>query len=1034
MGLRFEAWTLPWSNTFERVIADLPVPVGAASGTVPLSDFGEAQFTVPWDYDRHDELISDTAGRLVKAIDGTTTIQEFVVARSPRPLVGKKVTVAGGPDLAGAAFDSAVVYPWDYPVAPSKFPDHVYGSRNLISNPSGTDNILNEVQRIHIDGVFRSSAIVGAITAGATSFDVDDASVFFASVPFSILVDSEQMRVTGVASNTLTVTRGYADTTAAAHADDALAQEVPSGEITLTFDGQTTSALPWNPHSGDPATWHTTAQQIDAALVALTNVIAVAVEVEEFYDSRGTFDHADIHVEFVDPGEQAVALMTVDDSSLVSCQPVTVTREAAGGAGDPHPWTVSRNPNTGLVHGQDTTIRASDTSLGEPADCIVVIPTRRYGGGQVVLDVDPGALAQSSIEVQPTVAGDFRFVLRDLNENSIPNGADPSYTGGTQLATGSFTEMSLSDVQIPENTTQIIVRIATVDTDETAWAKFYIRNAHFEIGLGPQLLGRILIDLLDDATVDHAADIRGTILDWIDYSSITATLDSAGVAWPREESITIHRGMWYGQLLDKITRLGYEWELRPKTTPSGGKTHDFHVYGPEGRQTDHTTAASPALNVGQSVIDGEVISRIPAYTSVLVEGAANTILEDSDATALANFGRMERYVGDRTLASTASLQAVADEQLSAEQRNRQAVHAVVRAAADHPRPLVAYRPGDRMWFQFPTALDKTAKRVRQITWTNTEPAIYEITGSRFYPGEDGAYEAIRRMLRKFTPLEDDRGRISQGPIPQAAPPLAGDSSGAYLHLTRAATQSIAVDGEPIEWDTVHIPPVGFDGSTSLPRNAFRIERPGYYNVAVTLGWSTWTAGGSVWVTRDRGGAELTVWPPADDPAVWTATGASRFSSVAPAIPCKAGDLIRVYVDADDASAQDLASATLAVYLVDREVGADGPILVTAGVAVRPASPTNEVFLDATFELFYTSGTVMVSRESDGTGAYTVDNAIDIYVNGVLEHTDLTDPPAARGPTDIASFLNPGANTVRIVLRDQGGVSVSSTSIWIVPEV
>jgi len=300
---------------------------------------------------------------------------------------------------------------------------------------------------------------------------------------------------------------------------------------------------------------------------------------------------------------------------------------------------------------------------------------------------------------------------------------------------------------------------------------------------------------------------------------------------------------------------------------------------------------------------------------------------------------------------------------------------------------------------------------------------------------------LRRLnwLWKHRHTHDDDNIAEQltiitGEIQQQVDAVAGAENGARIHLTRTATQSIGVGGEAIDWDTSHIPPVGFDGATPLPRSDLPVALVGYYNVHVTLGWASWTGGGSVWVTRERDGAEQTMWPPADDPDVWTAIGASRFSNTAPAIPCRAGDLIRVYVDAEDASAQDLASATLALYLVERAPDVTGPILVTPGVAVRPASPTNEVFHDAEYELFYTSGTVMVSRESDGTGAYTVDNAIDIYVNGVLEHTDFTDPPAARGPTDIASFLNPGANTVRIVLRDQSGVNVSSTSIWIVPEV
>jgi hypothetical protein len=60
-----------------------------------------------------------------------------------------------------------------------------------------------------------------------------------------------------------------------------------------------------------------------------------------------------------------------------------------------------------------------------------------------------------------------------------------------------------------------------------------------------------------------------------------------------------------------------------------------------------------------------------------------------------------------------------------------------------------------------------------------------------------------------------------------------------------------------------------------------------------------------------------VWPPADDPGLWSTTDGQFFEGTAHAIECQADDLLAVMLDADDASAQTLASATCAVYLVDR---------------------------------------------------------------------------------------------------------------------
>lgn len=928
MGLRFEAWTFPWSATFQRKIADIPVAVGVCSGEVRHNQSGaEARIAVPADYDRLDEIISATTGSLIRVYDGTTIIQEFLAERVPRRIEGTALVEISGPDLF-EVFDRAVVYPYDYPTSPSKFPNHVYGGRNLLSNPSGTANVFNEVQRIYIDGVYRLTNLNGAITDTQTTVTVDDATVFFESVDFAILVDSEMMKVTAVAGNDLTVTRGYKGTTAAAHTDNTRVQEVPSGTFALEFDGQTTAALDWNPHGS--AANHTDESELAAALKALTNIIDVGVEIVETYDSNGVFDYAYINVEFLDPGEADVAQMQLRSGTgsgawtdtLYSVAAMNVATRQPGGVGDPHPWTVSREPNTGAEHGTygATPIRATDTALGEPADAIRVDPTSIYGGGQQIIKVSAGALAQTSIQVQPTVTGDYRLVIRDLNGKHIAS--DPGPSSGTTLTAGSFTTMTIPNIQIPADTSQVIVRVATVDTDSAAWAPFYFKGAVFEEGLGASKWGKILGDLLDDAAVDHAADTRGTILDWVDYSSFTDTLDSSGAAWPQDENVTVHRGMTYGQLLDRGVDLGYEHELRPKTVPAGGKTHDLKAYNSGNLGTDHTTAATPAVNAGQSTVGGPVIDRIPAYTAVLVEGDEGLIHEDSDATALSNFGRFESYAGDRALGSSASLTGRATELLTLEQSNRKAVKAEVVASPDHPRPLVDYRPGDNIYFQLPPALSKTARRIQSIAWRNTEPARYTVTGSRVFDGEAGAYEAIRRLLRRFTPLADRETGSGLG-AEKAPPtaPLASDVSGAYIHLSRATAQTIAVGGEAISWDNQDRTPVGF-AAVSLPETDITIVKPGYYDIAVTAGWATHNAGGTVTVIRERAGVAVTVWPPAADPGIWTASDGQIFEGVAHAIPCDIGDILRVLIDHDAAAAKDLASATLAVYLVDRATPAN----------------------------------------------------------------------------------------------------------------
>jgi hypothetical protein len=60
--------------------------------------------------------------------------------------------------------------------------------------------------------------LLSTITSSATSLSVTDASRFPTAGNFRLLVESELMLVTGVSSNTFTVTRGIEGTVAAAHA------------------------------------------------------------------------------------------------------------------------------------------------------------------------------------------------------------------------------------------------------------------------------------------------------------------------------------------------------------------------------------------------------------------------------------------------------------------------------------------------------------------------------------------------------------------------------------------------------------------------------------------------------------------------------------------------------------------------------------------------------------------------------------------------------------------------------------------------
>lgn len=144
-----------------------------------------------------------------------------------------------------------------------------------------------------------------------------------------------------------------------------------------------------------------------------------------------------------------------------------------------------------------------------------------------------------------------------------------------------------------------------------------------------------------------------------------------------------------------------------------------------------------------------------------------------------------------------------------------------------------------------------------------------------------------------------------------------DAQGAHIHLVRSTTQTIAVGGEAIEWTGPYgeIGRRNFDAHFST--TDIVVVKEGYYDIHFDMGWFDFEGGGSVWIEQERSDGVFTIWPPAEDPGLWTSDNGQFGSWVAPAIPCEPDDILRVFVDHQDASAQDLETAIVAVELVDR---------------------------------------------------------------------------------------------------------------------
>lgn len=211
---------------------------------------------------------------------------------------------------------------------------------------------------------------------------------------------------------------------------------------------------------------------------------------------------------------------------------------------------------------------------------------------------------------------------------------------------------------------------------------------------------------------------------------------------------------------------------------------------------------------------------------------------------------------------------------------------------------------------------------------------------------------------RLTILETHQSEISQGDSLPSDP-------GAYIHLVSNDAQPVAVGGEAIEWDRYHtlIARRAF-AAVTFPATEIIVPYAGYYVLVVSLAWASYLSGGSVWIVRSRPGLpDARVWPPAEDPGIWMATSGQRGAWLAPAIPCNAGDGLQVFVDHNDVSSQDLASATLGIYLVegfgDEAEATACPTLqsaVTVSAADHDSFPGFAVADDGTHLIAYREGT------------------------------------------------------------------------------
>lgn len=667
------------------------------------------------------------------------------------------------------------------------------------------------------------------------------------------------------------------------------------GTFTLTDGTDTTSAI-GTPFDDLAAT---IANEIEADIGSLSDVVV----------DRTSIANKIYLIQYVTPPFGPT--LTVNTGFLTGGT-ATLVPDQTGGL-SPKPWTIAHNfaepappddayPFFGVV---DDNPRTGLYSLYvDPPNPGLI--SNRSPGIQQEQTVIPGSTYQASIWVEPEQSTDI-FRLR-----VVTDGEEILASTQTTLSTGSYQQLSLSNITIPDGVTTVAIRLQQVNAHPHVTGNYWVDDGFFGEGFLEDTPGGILELLFADAQSDHASDPRGVILDWVDISSFDGTNDSNGVPWTGSHSFVASFGESYGQILDKFVDLGYEWELVPKATPSGGFTHDLHVYNSGGCDTTPSTA----ITIGQGVKSGDVVKRIPAYTRALVQGAGGIYVEEEDATADTNFGPIEKFFRATWITDTVTLTQYAESLLAAEAANRKAVRFELFATDVHPHPIVSYRPGDSVPMQNPPSLPKETRRVHRVDYVNTNPTEYAVTGSRVFSGEAAAMDLVRRLWRRFSQPDADT-TIAVGGAGTVIPPL-----GAFIHLVVEPGQSIPDGGTELNF--VGLETLGENNWSPFvpifPATEVAVPLNVYYDIKVVFRWDSWLGGGRVRFFRTRGGSPLEIWPPLSEAIVgqWDYDLRSRvFNGVAKGIALLPGDLITVFVDSESGSSQDIAGGYMTIEAVEK---------------------------------------------------------------------------------------------------------------------
>jgi len=611
--VRYELWSRQESGTFER---KFPIK-GPVTASWDYGMFGRGTFTIPMNDPRLDDfLYIDQANRandkasILRAYVGETNVADFYIDSIELMFTdtGARTATVQGEGRGGALSRVSVrQVDWDEPT-PSVQPDWQWGLNSIISPNAGMEENSSSLQN---PGAEEGS------TAGWTAGLQNVGPPFYGEPNEFLAIENPTGADTGDwyfrvnADNDAGIYQSFPVVGEEKDPDDS-EDTIPGKEYTVT-------ARVFVPTGKTAEMWCTNAASVSTGVLQFGTAVAVIT---------GNSAYQTVTLVFVADQTGSSDLVFKSTSSANYMLIDTITLEGYGiGTDEWYPI------------GNITTFQASSLISRTGTWSLAWFPNSGIAGNdkpRLYVRTTPGQEVAANVWVYHTEAAakTFRLTLAipgvDPNDSNIASVAKSvSPTTWTQIeAQGTATgEEMWFEVRYDETGVPV--------------SNLHLDDAEVTIGRNPATLGVIMNELLDASGVDHAASDR-TALAWL-TRTWTDTLDSSGAAWDSTIETVVRRGMTFRQVVEDMSRLGYEFSIRPA---SGDDTDwEFNIYNPGNMGTDHSTADGPAILSRPGVLSaGPFLRREPVATYAMVEGADLEWDEYRNATMETTWGEIETYL------------------------------------------------------------------------------------------------------------------------------------------------------------------------------------------------------------------------------------------------------------------------------------------------------------------------------------------------------------------------------------------------------